>query len=110
MRSLRRWRAERRERKRRKEAERLEHISPEELEALRERPRLSLEQIRLLLLSEPPGRAGGKQLCRVDVALHLGKRDRALREPPVAPGHEGTQGVDDIAGSEFVDDRIRFLE
>jgi hypothetical protein len=36
VRSLRRWREERRARKRRKEAERLGQISPEELEALRD--------------------------------------------------------------------------
>src|SRR5262245_42310883 len=53
------------------------------LETLRQRPRFCLQPVRLLMLSQPPGGTGGKELGRINVALHLGKRDRSLGKPSI---------------------------
>ena len=45
--------------------------------------RRCLELRRQALAAETPGASGSEQLCRVDVALHLGERDRPLREASI---------------------------
>src|SRR5262249_60688963 len=62
------------------------------LEPLGEPLRLRLERERALALADPRGAQRQRPLCRIDVTLHLGERDRSFRQMAVGMEY-GVEGI-----------------